>query len=461
MTEIRFKVGCLLLAFVALGFALQTAGPNAVQADPGDAMVYWEASSAMQSGEGNIYDTGGWESFGRPYIYPPAFAALFAPFTWFDDRPEMDPMQRGLLRPYPFPFSLYVWVALIGVMWACAAWTLARALSEDRRERVWLAAIASIGVWGALYLDAKFGNINTLMLLMISGGLALVLREKQWHGGLLLGAAAMIKVMPAVLIVIFALQRRWKACAGMIMGAALLWLAPLVFTVRNYGLFGGIRENFAMTYEWISKLLIPSMADAKYSPAIPYVFANNSVNAALHRLFGEGTQLKLTIWDSGDLGPLLFALPGPLLTTVGMLVPAVMFAMAVWGSLKRRDARAQWGMCGLAFIAASSANVLFWHYHLVVMALPIAAAFAAARTREDKRLAWLGFGAIFLLALAPNVAAAGFGSTAAIRMMVWGVPTLGFLAGWWCLWACIWRATQVPVPSMNASSSSIMSEARA
>jgi hypothetical protein len=217
-----------------------------------------------------------------------------------------------------------------------------------------------------------------------------------------------------------------------------------------------------MSWDWITRLLLPSLSEGKYTIAAPYAAPNHSVMAALHRWFGDGVQLKTMVWDDDDLGPLLFTLPGPLIGAVARLLPVAMFAAAVWGACKRRAVRAQWGMCGLAFIAASSANVLFWHYHLVIMALPIAAAVAAARTRADKRLAWLGLGAIFLLALAPNVAAAGFRSTAAVKVLVWGVPTLWFLIGWWCLWACLWRATQVvPVPSMNASSSAISSEALA
>jgi hypothetical protein len=434
-------ISAALLALVALGFLLQTLGPAPVKAGPSDAMVYWEASKAMQRGENNIYDTGGWESFGRPYIYPPAFAALFAPFTWFDDRPAMDPMERGLLRPYPFPTSLYVWVALIGAMWGCAVWLVARALGDGLRQRLWLAAVASVCLWGAFYLDAKFGNINTLILLMLAGGLALVFKGKVWAGGMILGAAAMIKVMPAALIVIFALQRNWKTCAAMVAGAALLWLAPLAVTIPNHGVLGGLAANFEMTWEWITRWLLPSAQTTKFAINTPYAYNNHSVNAALHRLFGEGTQLKRMIWDQDDLGPLLFSLPKPLLTAVGMLVPVSMFGAAVYAACKRRETHMQWGMAGLAFIAASAANVLFWHYHFVAFVLPVAAAVAVARTRADTWLAWVGIGSLFVLALGPNVAAAGFGSLPAVRMMVWCVPTLGFVIGWCCLWACLWRSS--------------------
>lgn len=441
-------VSVALLALVALGFLLQSLGPAPLRADPGDAMVYWEASVTLQSGENNIYDTGEWESFGRPYIYPPAFAALFAPFTWFDDRPEMDPMERGLLRPYPFPTSLYVWVALIGLMWGCAVWLIARALGNGLRQRLWLAAVGSVCLWGAFYLDAKFGNVNTLILLMLAGGLVLVFKGRPWTGGLVLGAAAMIKVMPAALIVIFALQRNWKTCAAMVAGAALLWLAPLAITIPNHGVLGGLAANFEMTWEWVTRLLLPSAQTTKFAVNAPYAYSNLSVNAALHRLFGEGTQLKLMVWDQNDVGPLLFALPGPLLKATGMLVPVSMFGAAVYAAFKRRETHVQWGMAGLAFIAASAANVLFWHYHFVAFVLPVAAAVAVARTRADRWLAWVGIGSLFVLALGPNIAAAGFGSLPAVRMMVWCVPTLGFVIGWCCLWACLWRSSP-PHPAIE------------
>lgn len=441
MSSPPIPVSISILAIVAVLFLLQLFGPPTFKAEPGDAMVYWEASSAMQSGDNAIYKAGGWESFGRLYIYPPPLAALFSPFTWFDDRPEMDAKERGLLRPYPFPSSLYVYLAIIGLMWGATMWVMARELADSTRERLWLAAAATGCMWGAFYLDVNFGNINTLILLMLAGGLALVLKDKPWPGGMLIGAAAMIKVLPVALMVIFAVQRRWKACAAMFAGAALIWLIPLLVTVPNHGLLGGIAANLEMSWDWISRQLLPSMSDFESPTDAPYVFVNNSVTAALMRLFGEGTQLKLFVWDADDFGPLLFALPGGLLKFVGVAVPFVMFCVAVFTAWRRRDAKTQWGMAGLAFMAVSSANVLFWHYHFAAFVLPVAAALAAARTQTNRRLAWIGIGALFLLSMAPNVAAQGFLYIPANRMLVWCIPTLGFLIGWWCLWACLWRSS--------------------
>ncbi|MCB9892864.1 MAG: DUF2029 domain-containing protein [Planctomycetes bacterium] len=436
-----------VLALVALGFVLQTFGPGLIRAEPRDAMVYWEASRVMQEGEGDIYNTGGWESFNQPYIYPPAFAAAFTPITWLDDRPEMDPKQRGLLRPYPFPAGAYVWVALHAVMWAAAIWLLVCALSDDHTRRLWLAMLATLGTWGAIWMDADFGNVNLLILLMMVAGLSQVLRGRELGGGMLIGAAAMVKIMPGVLFVIFMAQRRWKACGGVALGALALWLLPLLITVPNHGLIGGIGANIDMTGAWLNDLLFPSLRSAEYGNTAPYIFANTSVDAALHRLFGEGVQLKIHTWDSGDLGPLLFALPGWLIKLVGIAAPVAGFGAAVTAAARRKDPRAQWGMAGLAFMAASSANVLFWHYHFCAFAMPIAAAFAVARHRSELRLAVCGLVSIGLFALVPPLLAAGFNQIAAVNLLVWGIPTAGFVAGWVCLWLCLWRATR-PQPAV-------------
>lgn len=395
-------------------------------------MVYWVAAEELRQGH-DIYDHPGWETFGRPYIYPPAAAALFAPFTLFDDRPDMDPRDRGLLRPYPYPGAMRLWTLLHGVAWGVAVFLLARALGRTRRDRARVAAFATLATAGLLWLDAHYGNINVFILMLLVIGIAFTLRGQPWRGGLILGAAAMIKVMPVVLLPIFLAQRRWRAASGMIAGAALLWLFPLLWLMPALGAVDGLVQNFTLSLQFLERLVLPSLGSGAYQQAQPYVMVNTSPMAALQRLFGDGTELFLMSWDKNDVGPVLFTLPQPVIKTLGLLTPLAMYGLAAWGALRARDNRSQWAMLGLAFMAASAINVLFWHYHAVMLAIP-AAAVALHSRRHRAAITSMLVCWVVLLGLPHVVVHWGNEYRFLQWPMAWGMPTLGFVAGWFINW---------------------------
>ncbi|MCA8919764.1 MAG: DUF2029 domain-containing protein, partial [Planctomycetes bacterium] len=138
-----------------------------------DSMVYWEAAENLRAGGDNLYARQERESRGRPYLYPPAFAAVFAPFTYWDDRPDMHPGERGLMNPYPFPSSLYIWgfLHLAAVPLTCVV------MSRVLRRKWWDVHIATgvcLGAFGTVVLDAFYGNINIFIMLglAVAGALA-------------------------------------------------------------------------------------------------------------------------------------------------------------------------------------------------------------------------------------------------------------------------------------------------
>ncbi|MCL4730553.1 MAG: DUF2029 domain-containing protein, partial [Planctomycetes bacterium] len=230
----------LLLAGMSLGV------PGVLEADPVDATVYWEAGERMRAGGDEIYGPGGWDNKSGLYLYPPGFAALCAPLTWLDDRPEMDPRDRSVMKPYPYPTVIRLWVALHAALWLAALWLIGRMPglirpgAGARSPRAALAASATAAMFAAVLLDTWLGNINLLILLLLVFGLYLVARGRALGGGAVLGAAAMIKIMPVALLPLLLLTRQWRAAAGMALGAVLLALAPLPFTIAAHGPVGGV-----------------------------------------------------------------------------------------------------------------------------------------------------------------------------------------------------------------------------
>jgi hypothetical protein len=260
----------------------------------------------------------------------------------------------------------------------------------------------------------------------------------------------MSKVMPGVLLVPLLLQRRWKACGGLVAGAVVMWLIPLLWTIPALGPVDGVMQNFRLTWTYLQELVLPSLGSGELEQGSTFMLANNSPVAVLHRLFGDGVQLRKTVWDQGDLGPLLFSLPTPLLKVFGMLIPLAMFVSGTWGAVRHRQRSIQVGMYGLLFMAASAANVLFWHYHLVGFALPFAAGMAVSEPgTTDRKLVWISLASIGGLALLPFLLFLELGVVQAQTPMMWGVPTLGILVGWVCLWAALWRAGRKSTSSEN------------
>lgn len=431
----------LMLAGMALGV------PPALAADPVDATVYWEAGERMRAGGDELYAPGGWDNKSGLYLYPPGFAALCAPLTWLDDRPDLDPRDRSIMKPYPYPTMIRLWVALHAALWLAAVWLLTRMTAPvlppvTAWPRPAIAAAATSSMFAAVVLDTYLGNINLLILLLLVTGLFLLHKDRRTSGGVVLGVAAMVKIMPIALLPLLLLTRQWRAAAGMVLGAALLALAPLPFTIAAHGAGRGLTANVDLHVQYMSKLVLPRLRDQAYRPVAAFAAPNSSPTAALHRLFGEGEALRPVTFDRDDFGPLLIALPKGLLTATGAATCIGLFAMAAALAWRRRDLVSWLGACGMGFTAASMANVLFWHYHLAGMAL-VGASVAArlARDRTSRRPGIAALACAFALANVPHLLHRVPGNEALNRLVIWGLPTWGLIAALVLAWRVLWRVT--------------------
>jgi len=70
------------------------------------------------------------------------------------------------------------------------------------------------------------GNVGLLLVFLVVATWFLVERGREWEAGVTLGLAALIKLLPAVLIIFFLLKRRWRVAGG----------ATAVALVLGYGL---------------------------------------------------------------------------------------------------------------------------------------------------------------------------------------------------------------------------------
>lgn len=107
---------------------------------------------------------------------------------------------------------------------------------------------SALFVWPVLIVVANLqhalqaNQVTLLVLVLCVGGITLVGRNRHWIGGLLLGLAGLIKVLPFLLVGMLVLRRKWRAVGGVVGAIVLFDLLP---SVLFFGLHGAIDEHLA------------------------------------------------------------------------------------------------------------------------------------------------------------------------------------------------------------------------
>ncbi len=289
-------------------------------------------------------------------------------------------------------------------------------LHGELRPRPRAATLAAIGLALAyVHSCGVLGQVGLLLLFLVVATWFLVERGKEWVAGLALGLAALIKLLPAALIVFFLLKRRWRvAGVAVVVSAVLGFGLPLAAigweqTVAQHRTFydRAIKGHAART-----TILAEKPQKAKYS--------NNSLPIVLRRL------LSRVNGDPSDSDPqrTLFVnvvdLPRAAIWWIYLGLMGVFVVTSVSVGLRGSRpwppadpaaglaVRAQFGAwCCLMLIASP----LLWTHYLPLVYWPLAlvADRADAAEREGRRrcrfalLIWLV--CVLLLALPPARAA--------------------------------------------------------
>ena len=193
-----------------------------------DFSYYWTAARQLLDG-GAIYSpaqlAGPYAPQGQlGFLYPPPLAAAVIPLA--------------SIFPSDPKGAAWVWLVLGASILAVSVLELWR--SERLGERYpllagrgrWLlvaAAFAFPPVVGELVL----GNVHLLLLGLLTLAWLGVRRgdgQGEWIAGIAVGAAAIIKVIPGLLLVWFLLTRRYRAAAGVLVGAAAFAVVTLPIT---------------------------------------------------------------------------------------------------------------------------------------------------------------------------------------------------------------------------------------
>ena len=331
-------VAALVLAFRALQFALFTR-----QIQWGyDFSAYWAAGASLLHGVSpyQAHQLAGpyapQEQF--LYLYPPPLAALVAPLS--------------ALFPNDYRAAAWLWTGLGAVVLAVSVLALGRSerlgdrfpiLAGRGRWFLVAAAFAFPPVVGELVL----GNVHLVLLGLLSLAWLGIRRgdaRGEWIAGFAVGAAAIIKVFPIVLLLWFLLTRRYRAATAVLVGAGVLALVTLPVT--------GIEP-------WLQ---------------YPTVLANLSAPADTR------DTLAPTVWLSEAIG---FTVARVVVTVVGL-------AILAWAAIRARDSSpsspsgdlrmginsaAQGPATAKSFAIAVTVSILIapalYHHYLALLVLPL------------------------------------------------------------------------------------------
>lgn len=397
-----------------------------------DVAVYWEAGGRMLAGGAGLYDEAA-DPANRVglFIYPPLFAVLFAPLT---------------VVPRELGYALWALIQLVLV--AANAWLVLKLCAVNPQRRANFLAVLALGLYGALWTNVAEGQVNTLVTAALLAGLVLLERGRTYSGGLMLAVAAHLKVIPIVLLPVLILQRRFKAAAAMFGGILLLWLAPMVYALPQYGPSAAWQSNVNLTSEYIDQIASPRLEEQSATNLGGARAPNNALSAVMQRWFDDGNALSL---QSDGESPLWTTLPKPIVRWGGLAFGALLGLGAL--VLAWRASGDRWGRTaavGLGLLAAGLSNLLFWPHHLCLLVLVLAPLAAHDYERPGAPwYAWAAAGTAFVFCYLPLVTSIAVLDGLAIL----GLPTLGVLMIWGLVFViCYKRAVAAgpPPPILRA-----------
>ncbi|MGD0862112.1 MAG: glycosyltransferase family 87 protein [Candidatus Limnocylindrales bacterium] len=407
MTRARaFEISRLALAAAAIALAGWLFWALALHLGPNDFHDYWLAGKLLLEGH-SPYDTQAMAELakrenltflvGGGYSYPLPFALAMVPFA---------------MLPFGVAVATFNVVSLVAFGLTVAAWLVWTDgwAAEAARRRLALAFAA--GFYPPIYGTVAMGQANLVLFPLLAVGTVLVLdgatSTRRLAGGVLVGLAAIVKLVPGVLFFPLTLGRRFGAAAGIAVGA-----------------FGALAVA-AAALPWaaagsgdLASLLDP---DAYYT--------NQSINGFVTRLVAS-TGKSVALWTDGfDPQPVMLAAT----IAFGLATLAVLW----WARAELRTRRGSALGLGLALVAGiiGAPKTSFWNESIVLIAIGALLAVDASDLRLERlgRIdcallgTWLGSAIVWAAVWAAEPQATG--PLSAAVTLLWSASLYGLLALW-------------------------------
>ena len=384
-----------------------------------DATAYWQAGTAMRSGK-PLY-AASVATLDKAYLYPPAFAAAFAPLT--------------LLVPL---WGYAAWMALevaFAILLARALATLAgldTACSDASRMALALALVAGVV---PVYENFAEGQVNLLVVLLSALAIVEVERGRDGRAAFALAAAVHIKLVPIVLAGAFLVWRRVRLVLWLGVALVAVGLLPLLWRVGTLGIEAGTAA-FAGDYAGFGDAILWPAASAHEIAGAEQMFAPNySLRGTLSRWFVDGVALSPFPQLASRRGPLLFAVPRGVVDAASSVLGWLALAIALWTCWRTaNDPDRRIAAAGLLLVAGGLAGPTFWQHHLVVLGVAGAGLWRVLASQPGRRRASIWAATLLPLVVTltiPFFAAllvVGFDAELYRQVSEYGLPTLAAVA---------------------------------
>ena len=196
--KVGSKLIVLLLVVGFIGFAWQAIRPLVFNTDMYDFNSYYTAASATQKGL-DPYNDELLQSLAKElnipkvteYNYPPFTTLLFLPLSYL-----------------PYPAAVLVWRVLNLGLVVCAVWLICKMLALPLGATTALIVGLIVFSYDPLIYNLAIGQINLVILLLITGAAYAWVRQRQVLAGVLLALAASIKIAAGYSIHLLSVEGR-------------------------------------------------------------------------------------------------------------------------------------------------------------------------------------------------------------------------------------------------------------
>lgn len=250
-----------------------------------------------------------------------------------------------------------IWILLNFAFLLPIGWIL-RSLTQLNYRRIALALLLSF----PLYRNLLYGQFYIFLLLLLLSACWCYLRGKHATAGFLVGVAAVCKIFPLLLFIVFLRRRDWRALiSGIVTGAAAITLSCVVFGI-------------AVHRTWLEEILPWVMR----GEGLGTYRATPSISGVLHYLFLSEPQWNPHPWHPSLLAYALLASVLP----IALLLPAILL-------IRHRDKSSQritleWSAM---LTAALTISTIPASYNFVLMVFPVCV--VASILIRGKRYGWL------------------------------------------------------------------------
>jgi hypothetical protein len=401
----KLVLATLLLAFVASFFAYARR--------TGDFAGYVAAGNAVLDGRDIYADTPTGVN-----TWPPFFSFVAVPLALLD-------------RVSPYLIRL-IWIALT---WASVFWALdliarlvyCKRLAFGRGEASLDIASPELLVPFLLTLPYTLNNfellqINTILFALVLWGLYLQANGREATGGIVIGAAAAMKVLAIVFLPYFLYRRRWRVAFWTAAATCVFFFGPVL--TLGWAKFS---KDVAL---WLVAL----------HGAIDSGNAQQSVYSMWDRILGY-RYAPFAVPGTFQL-PLSGARSAKLAWEITCGFVAVLGAIAFRGTPRpdSRWAQVEWAA---VFVASTILSPIARKPYFVVLLLPNALLYAAWRSSELERRARRAIGGVLLASFALSVPTLHdlIGKSLAVRLEMGSVVTYGALI---MLGGLLWYRNRAP-----------------